>query len=189
MLCCRGGYIVIDASGFRAGVGIILVNKQRKLFWAKRIYQKNAWQFPQGGLLKGETTEQALYRELQEEIGLTEQDVRILAESRQWLSYRLPKHLFRHHSLPLCIGQKQRWFLLELLSDDDKVDFNTTDSPEFIGFRWVSYWYPSKQVIAFKRQVYQRALNEFAPILFPEHSSDELSIRCPSTVAVEKFAL
>lgn len=176
---------MIDKSGFRAGVGIILVNKQRKLFWAKRIYQKNAWQFPQGGLVEGETIEQALYRELHEEIGLNPEDVRILSKSRRWLCYRLPKHLLRHHSLPLCIGQKQRWFLLELLTSDGAIELNTTDSPEFIDFRWVNYWYPTKQVIAFKRHVYQQALNEFAPILFPEYAQQQSVMTCTAAVAKE----
>ncbi|MEM9244078.1 MAG: RNA pyrophosphohydrolase [Pseudomonadota bacterium] len=158
---------MIDSSGFRAGVGAILVNKNRELFWAKRTRQKNAWQFPQGGLMEGESPVEALYRELYEEIGLLPEDIRILAESKQWLSYRLPKNLLRRHSLPLVTGQNLLFYLLELVSDEDHVCFDRTNTPEFTSFRWVNYWHPLKEVIAFKRHVYHKALNEFSPILFP----------------------
>lgn len=159
---------MIDAEGFRAAVGIIVTNDSNRLLWAKRISPKNAWQFPQGGLMEGETPEQAMYRELHEELGLEEADVELLAESDEWFFYRLPKRLIRHHSKPLCIGQKQKWFLLRMRAADEKVRFDAAGSPEFMGFRWVSYWYPLKRVIPFKRRVYRMALKAFAPILFPD---------------------
>lgn len=162
---------MIDEKGFRFGVGIIIINKKNQIFWARRV-GRNGWQFPQGGMHSGETAEQAMYRELHEEVGLFENDVEILAESRRWLYYYLPKHLIRKNSYPVCIGQKQKWFLLRLCGDDNKFNFNNTISPEFDGFRWVSYWYPLKQVIFFKRKLYQRALREFAPIVFG-HKSEE----------------
>ena len=71
----------------------------------------------------------------------------------------------RHHVKPLCIGQKQKWFLLRLVGSEDQVCFDRTNSPEFDRWRWVHYWYPLKQVIAFKRHVYRRALEELAPLL------------------------
>jgi len=154
---------VIDAEGFRPNVGIIITNSQGQLLWARRVGGQNAWQFPQGGIRPDESAEAALYRELQEEVGLTEHDVNILASTRGWLRYRLPQHLLRHQSTPLCIGQKQKWFLLHLTGADRQVCLNGCEQAEFDHWRWVSYWYPLNQVIAFKRDVYRRALKELAP--------------------------
>jgi putative (di)nucleoside polyphosphate hydrolase len=155
---------VIDEDGFRHGVGIILVNSRRQLFLAKRV-GKDAWQFPQGGMMDNETPEQSMFRELREEVGLNPEDVKIIAVSRRWLRYRLPKRLIRHHSMPLCIGQKQKWFLLRVLNNDAKIDLTVTEKPEFDSWAWVTYWYPLTQVVAFKRRVYNMAMREFAPIV------------------------
>ncbi len=154
---------MIDTEGYRANVGIILSNAQGQVLWARRIGANDAWQFPQGGIHIGESPEQALYRELQEEVGLLPADVRIVDSTRGWLKYRLPQNLVREHQSPLCIGQKQKWFLLELLSDDAAIRLDTSASIEFSDWRWVSYWYPLEQVIVFKRDVYRRALKLLAP--------------------------
>ena len=155
---------MLDREGYRPNVGIILTNDAGQVLWARRINQ-NAWQFPQGGINSNETPEQALYRELNEEVGLEQQDVKILACTRGWLRYRLPQRLVRTHSQPLCIGQKQKWFLLRLACEDERVCMTKTAKPEFDGWRWVSYWYPLGQVVAFKRDVYRRAMKELAPRL------------------------
>jgi len=154
--------LLIDSEGFRANVGIMLANARGEVLWARRVGQ-DAWQFPQGGIQQGETPQQALFRELKEEIGLTAKDVEIIASTRGWLRYRLPQRLLRRDSKPLCIGQKQKWFLLRMLSDDSEVHFDNDHKPEFDHWRWVSYWYPLGQVIPFKREVYRRALKELAP--------------------------
>lgn len=104
---------MIDGDGFRPNVGIVICNRDGQVLWAKR-YGQHSWQFPQGGVDDGESPEQAMYRELYEEIGLKPEDVTILATSRNWLKYRLPKRLVRWDSSPVCIGQKQKWFLLQL---------------------------------------------------------------------------
>jgi putative (di)nucleoside polyphosphate hydrolase len=155
---------VIDEEGFRHGVGIILVNAKRQVFLAKRV-GKIAWQFPQGGMKSDESPEDAMYRELKEEIGLHPEDVQVMATTRRWLRYRLPKRLVRHYSKPICIGQKQKWFLLLLVNKDAKVNLLETDAPEFDSWAWVSYWYPLTQVVAFKRRVYSMAMKEFARIV------------------------
>ena len=164
---------MIDQDGFRQGIGIILVNSNRQLFLAKRI-GKDAWQFPQGGMQGDETPEEAMFRELKEEIGLVPEDVKVLATTRRWLRYRLPKRLVRHYSQPLCVGQKQKWFLLRLINNEASFDLAATESPEFDSWAWVSYWYPLSQVVAFKRRVYNLAMKEFARIVlskrFWEHS-------------------
>lgn len=155
---------MIDADGFRPNVGIILANTAGQVLWARRSGH-DAWQFPQGGIIQNESPEQAMYRELWEEVGLERPDVKIIASTRNWLRYRLPRRFVRHDNSPVCIGQKQKWFLLQMLSQDERVTLNRTPSPEFDGWRWVSYWYPLNQVVAFKREVYRRALTELAPRL------------------------
>ncbi len=152
---------MIDSEGFRANVGIMIANAKGEVLWARRVGQ-DAWQFPQGGIQEGESAKQALFRELKEEVGLTEKDVEVVACTRGWLRYRLPQRLLRRDSKPLCIGQKQKWFLLRMLADDADVRFDNDEKPEFDSWQWVSYWYPLGQVIPFKREVYRRALKELA---------------------------
>jgi len=158
---------VIDLDGFRPNVGIILCNEVGKLFWAKRVGQE-AWQFPQGGIREDETLKQALYRELWEETGLQPEHVEIVGVTRKWLRYRLPKRYIRQHSRPLCIGQKQRWFLLRLTSDEKRVCLDASKTPEFDGWRWINYWDPIDEVVFFKRNVYRKALKELEPLLFAD---------------------
>lgn len=150
---------MIDSDGFRPNVGIVICNPAGQLLWAKRIRQA-AWQFPQGGIDEHESLEHALYRELDEEVGLQEQDVTILHQTKDWLHYRLPKQFIRKHQMPQCIGQKQKWFLLSLDSGDNQVVLDKHEKPEFDQWQWVSYWYPLGQVIEFKKEVYRNALKE-----------------------------
>jgi putative (di)nucleoside polyphosphate hydrolase len=158
---------LIDSEGFRPNVGIILCNQQRQLFWGRRVGQ-NAWQFPQGGIKQDETPEQAMFRELEEEVGLQPHHVELLGATEDWLRYRLPKRFIRHHCQPLCIGQKQRWFLLRVLCNETDFCLSNSPKPEFDHWRWVKYWHPLREVVYFKRKVYSRALEELAPLLFPE---------------------
>ena len=158
---------MIDSEGFRANVGIILCNERGQLFWAKRIRQRS-WQFPQGGIQPNETPEQAMFRELAEEVGLEPQHVEIIGCTKGWLRYRLPQRLIRRHNKPTCIGQKQVWFLLRMIGSEQDVRLDLTDQPEFDHWCWVDYWYPLRAVVPFKRQVYHRALKELAPLLFPD---------------------
>ncbi|NVK21921.1 MAG: RNA pyrophosphohydrolase [Kangiellaceae bacterium] len=156
---------MIDAEGFRANVGIIICNNHGQLLWTRRFGQ-TSWQFPQGGVNPGESAEQTMYRELYEEVGLEKDDVRILGSTQHWYKYRLPQRLIRQNSQPLCIGQKQKWFLLQLVADESKIDFAATDHPEFDGFIWVNYWYPVRNVVNFKRDVYRAALSELMGSMF-----------------------
>jgi len=151
---------VIDQDGFRANVGIVVTNDKGRLLWARRTGSQIAWQFPQGGIADNETPLEAMYRELKEELGLDGQDVKLIAESKQWLKYKLPERFQRHDEIPRCVGQKQKWFLLELL-DDSRIKLDCCEHPEFDRWRWVSYWFPLRQVIFFKREVYQSVLKEF----------------------------
>src|SRR5689334_14719901 len=155
---------MIDADGYRPNVGIILSNGNGRVLWAKRIGQ-NAWQFPQGGIREGETAEEALYRELNEELGLLPEHVKVIGSTRNWLRYRLPKRFIRRHNNPVCIGQKQKWFILRLTAAESLVRFDASDKPEFDGWRWVDYWYPLREVVFFKRDVYKRALRELSHLI------------------------
>ena len=164
---------MIDDKGFRTGVAIVLINEKKQVFWAKRIGQ-NAWQFPQGGILPNESPEQAMFRELREEIGLNPQDVEIVGCSARWFNYRLPRRMVRYYSQPICIGQRQKWYLLRLIGDESRVRFDVGNTPEFDGYRWVKYWHPLRRVVAFKRRVYRLALQEFAQILFPQRGRHQM---------------
>lgn len=155
---------MIDADGYRPNVGIIVSSAEGQLFWARRIGQR-AWQFPQGGIRAQETPLEAMYRELNEEVGLTREDVAVIGCTRGWLRYRLPKHMIRRHSQPVCIGQKQVWFLLRLTSDEGCVRLDCSQQPEFDAWRWVDYWRPLEEVVFFKRRVYRCALLEFRPLI------------------------
>ena len=156
---------MIDADGFRPNVGIILTNSQGALLWARRVGGQDAWQFPQGGIKPNESPEQALFRELNEEVGLNPGDVNVLGVTKGWLRYRLPTRYVRQQQ-PVCIGQKQKWFLLELLAEEEEINLTVGQEPEFDRWRWVSYWYPINHVVSFKRDVYRRALKELSPIQY-----------------------
>ena len=155
---------MIDSEGFRANVGIILCNDVGKLLWARRVLQ-NAWQFPQGGVEPDESPEEAAFRELEEEVGLRPEDVELIGCTRGWLRYRLPKRFIRRNCFPTCIGQKQRWYLMRLVSDDERVCLDHSGHPEFCEWRWVDYWDPLEEIVFFKRHVYLQALKELAPLL------------------------
>ena len=150
---------MIDEDGYRPNVGIIIVSKEGQLFWGKRI-QQDAWQFPQGGIRENETPQQAAFRELKEEVGLEPSDVRVLGRTNDWLCYDLPKHLIRHYSYPVCVGQKQIGFILGLESEIDRINLNLHDTPEFEDWAWVDYWRPVQEVVSFKQGVYHQALTE-----------------------------
>jgi putative (di)nucleoside polyphosphate hydrolase len=156
----------IDDEGFRANVGIILTNAEGKLMLGGRIGARG-WQFPQGGMFEGESAESAMYRELEEEVGLTSGDVELLGVTHDWLRYRLPARFVRKNSMPRCIGQKQRWFMLQLQAPVEKVRFDRSETPEFDRIRWVSYWRPVNEVIYFKRRVYASALHELGRTAYP----------------------
>jgi putative (di)nucleoside polyphosphate hydrolase len=153
---------MIDAQGFRPNVGIVIANDDGRLLWARRVGGRDAWQFPQGGIQEGESAEDALYRELLEEVGLEADAVELVASTRGWLRYRLPRRYQRKGQTPVCVGQKQKWYLLRMLAPDDAICLDKNHKPEFDRWEWVSYWYPLNQVVFFKREVYRRALKELA---------------------------
>lgn len=155
---------MIDPDGYRPNVGIVLLRDDGRLFWARRI-NRDGWQFPQGGMRSDETPLEAMYRELQEETGLTPDHVEVLGATPGWLRYRLPRRYLRRNERPLCIGQKQVWFLLRFIGEESQVRLDANEKPEFDLWRWVDFWYPAQNVVTFKRRVYERALRQFAPVV------------------------
>lgn len=153
-------HYVIDREGYRPNVGIIVCNGECQVLWARRT-RHDGWQFPQGGVERNETAEEAAYRELYEEIGLRPSHVRLVGHTSEWLHYDVPHRRARRHFR----GQKQLWFLFRLLGDDSDVRLNLSPSPEFDSWRWVSYWDPVEAIVAFKRHVYRTALQELEPLL------------------------
>jgi putative (di)nucleoside polyphosphate hydrolase len=155
---------MLDRDGFRPNVGIILLNQRNQVFWGKRL-RTHSWQFPQGGIKHGESPEQAMFRELHEEVGLLPEHVRIVARTRDWMRYEVPNHFIRRDARGHYKGQKQIWFLLELLGRDSDMNLRATNHPEFDAWRWNDYWVPLDAVIEFKRGVYQLALTELSRFL------------------------
>ena len=158
---------MIDPDGYRPNVGIILLNASGNVFWARRI-GRDGWQFPQGGMRSDETPLEAMYRELEEETGLRAHHVEVLGATPGWLRYRLPTRLVRRHSRPVCIGQKQVWFLLRLVGEESAFCLDANEHPEFDHWRWVDFWYPAAHVVNFKRRVYEQALRHLVELA--EHS-------------------
>ena len=153
---------MIDREGYRYNVGMVICNSNFQVLWARRVGQ-NSWQFPQGGIDHGESPEDAMYRELYEEMGLKKDDVTVLDQTRYWIKYRLPKRLVHKDTIPACIGQKQKWFLLMLKEHrEDAIRFDKSHKAEFDSWRWVTFWYPVRQVIPFKRDVYRKILRDFS---------------------------
>ncbi len=155
---------MIDREGYRPNVGIIVCNAKNQVFWGKRV-KEHAWQFPQGGIKVGESPEQAMFRELKEEIGLQACHVKILGRTKDWLRYEVPQQSLSREWRASYRGQKQIWYLLRLIGRDCDVSLRASNHPEFDAWRWNNYWVPLDSVIEFKREVYLRALHELASYL------------------------
>src|SRR6186713_3252072 len=119
----------IDAEGYRANVGIVLMRDTGEVFLGQRTGGRG-WQFPQGGVRQGEPVEQAVYRELHEEIGLEQRQVTLRGSTTDWIRYRLPKRYVRRGRGPTCIGQKQRWFLLRPAVQESSLAFSFNHTAE-----------------------------------------------------------
>jgi len=155
---------MVDRDGYRPNVGIVLCNDSNQVFWGKRVHE-HAWQFPQGGIQKGETPVQAMYRELDEETGLEPSHVKIIGRTKGWLRYEVPRQFVRRETRDFYKGQKQIWFLLRLIGRDSDVSLRKSEQPEFDAWRWHDYWIPLDSVIEFKRGVYRNALTELSHYL------------------------
>jgi putative (di)nucleoside polyphosphate hydrolase len=160
---------MLDREGYRPNVGIVLLNGSNEVFWGKRVGQ-HSWQFPQGGIQHGESPEEAMYRELHEEVGLLQEHVQIIGRTRDWLRYDVPEEFLRRQTTGRMQrasyrGQKQIWFLLRLTGHDSDIHLRATEHPEFDAWRWHPYWIELDTVVDFKREVYELALSELARYL------------------------
>ena len=149
---------------YRSNVGIMMVNEKGYVFVGQRLdNNQNAWQMPQGGIDAGEDPETAAYRELLEETGVKKQDVRFVASSSQWLSYDLPEDLIPILWNGKYRGQKQKWFLFKFLGEDGDINI-ATEHPEFSKWKWISKENLLKEIVPFKKSVYENVLIEFKNI-------------------------
>lgn len=155
---------MLDREGFRPNVGIVLLNLQNEVWWGKRV-REHSWQFPQGGIKHGESPEQAMYRELEEETGLRQEHVKVVGRTKDWLRYEVPENFIRREIRGHYRGQKQIWFLLRLVGRDNDINLRMNENPEFDAWRWHDYWIPLDTVIEFKRNVYHQALHELSRYL------------------------
>ena len=147
---------------YRPNVAIIILNKSAKLLWCQRK-DHSGWQFPQGGIDKNESPEEAIYRETEEEVGLNKKDLKLIHELDSWIKYDVPKekrgtYFFRSKKFK---GQKQKWFLAEMLCDESKINIQSSFPNEFDKWCWVNYWYPLGSVVNFKKEAYRKALIKF----------------------------
>ena len=149
---------------YRSNVGIMMVNEKGYVFVGQRLdNNQNAWQMPQGGIDAGEDPETAAYRELLEETGVKKQDVRFVASSSQWLSYDLPEDLIPILWNGKFRGQKQKWFLFKFLGEDRDINI-ATEHPEFSKWKWIPKENLLKEIVPFKKSVYENVLKEFENI-------------------------
>jgi putative (di)nucleoside polyphosphate hydrolase len=154
-----------NALNYRPCVGLMVVNTRKNFFTAQRLdFTSTAWQMPQGGIDKGEEALHAAYRELSEETSITENDVELLAVSRDWFRYDLPKELVSKLWNGLYRGQKQKWFLMRFIGNDDDINLNT-EIPEFSCWRWSTRQQLIDSIVPFKKDLYRAVVKEFQPFL------------------------
>ena len=151
-----------DALPYRRGVGALLFNPAGEVLVARRTDTAEAWQFPQGGIDKGERPRVAVLRELAEEIGTDRAE--IIAKSSQWYRYDLPAELLGRVWQGRYRGQEQRWFALRFLGHDTDIDLNASSHPEFDAWRWVPLASTPAFAVPFKRHLYEALLSEFSPV-------------------------
>jgi len=150
-----------SAKPYRRGVGITLLAPDKRIFVGRRIDTPGAWQMPQGGIDKDETPRDAALRELHEEVGTLEAE--ILAETRDCLTYELPGDLHLQAWGGRFRGQRQKWFAMRFLGKDADIRLDAHEA-EFDAWKWVTREELLRDIVAFKRPLYEAALKEFAPL-------------------------
>ena len=147
----------------RSGVGIVVLNKENKVFVAKRIDNpKNFWQMPQGGVDEGEDFLKAAYRELEEETSI--KNVELVKELDGTITYELPDRLLGLIWKGKYRGQKQKWFLMKFIGNDDEINVNT-NKPEFLEWKWIDLEMITSVVVDFKLDVYKTLQKKIKDII------------------------
>jgi len=147
---------------YRSGVGIMLINKEKNIFVGKRIdNNSDAWQMPQGGLDAGESEDEAMFRELKEETGISDSSIKVLQKSREHFYYNLPYKLQKKFWGGKYLGQKQRWYLAEFVGEESAINIQT-EKPEFSDWKWISKDEIIGAIVGFKRDLYEDVIKEFS---------------------------
>ena len=149
---------------YRSNVGIMLINDDGHVFVGQRLdNNQNAWQMPQGGIDGDEDPQSAAYRELLEETGIEQENVKFLATSSKWLLYDLPEDLIPKLWDGKYRGQKQKWFLFKFLGTNKDINIST-EHPEFSSWKWIPKENLLEEIVPFKKSVYESVLREFERI-------------------------
>ena len=145
---------------YRRCVGMMIINKYKKILVGKRLdHPSGHWQMPQGGIDENENPEEAVWREMKEEIGTN--NAEMIKISEQWISYKIPLETL--NTLPwgnVYVGQTQKWFAFKFKGDDNEIDVGT-DNPEFSEWKWSHHNLLVENIVPFKRIVYEKILIEF----------------------------
>ena len=155
----------METTLYRPNAAIIIFNKEGKLLWCKRK-TGDGWQFPQGGIDKGESPLDAIYRETYEEVGLSRNKINIIKENEKWINYDVPQDKIpRYFSFKnrKFKGQSQKWFLAEFVGENRDINLNLHDQIEFTEWTWSSYWHPVAKGVEFKRKAYREVLTDLLP--------------------------
>ena len=145
---------------YRPCVGIVLTDGNGRIFTGERIDTPGAWQMPQGGIDDDETPKVAAFRELLEETGVAEDKAQVLAETPDWVTYELPEHLVSKLWKGRYRGQKQKWFLMEFSGSDEDINI-AYDHEEFGRWRWSTPDEVLRDIVPFKREVYDQVIGCF----------------------------
>ncbi len=150
---------------YRSGIGVMLINADKKIFVGKRIdNNSDAWQMPQGGIDAGEDEDAAMIRELGEETGILDSGIEVLKKSRRHFYYNLPYKLQKKFWGGKYLGQKQRWYLARFIGDESLINIKT-ENPEFSDWKWISAEEILSAIVKFKRGLYSEIIDEFAEFL------------------------
>ncbi|MEK9886321.1 MAG: RNA pyrophosphohydrolase [Pelagibacteraceae bacterium] len=146
---------------YRPNVGMMIINSQKKIFVGKRLdHPSDFWQMPQGGIDGKENPEVAALREMEEEVGIKKNKVKLLSQLQDWHYYSIPEELALTLWKGKFKGQRQKWFLFEFLGSDKDINIHT-EHPEFSDYQWVDKEFLVPNIVPFKREIYSKLLEEF----------------------------